>query len=433
MACGALSFALCFAAAGCVTTNGRDGVDGKDLNIYDIYAAVKAETANDDLTFDEFLREYLSYTPSDIEEAVSIQKSVNKSLLSGVAVRSSFIERVSGVTVRNTYSGSGIILDIDRQKGDMTVVTNCHVVYSAKANFGEQDGYCDDVSVWLYGSEFLDTTAISAKVVAASKTYDTAILKIEGSEQVKRSKFGEAAKWRSDEETYLGETVYAIGNANGEKLSANLGYISKDLDLVYVNLGTDSVPEQYYYNVLRTSATINSGNSGGGLYNIGGEVVGLVNAKGRAESVGVGYALPASAIKRVAASMIERYAQTGEEAHGVNVVKHGVETEITDSYSTGLNDKGFAEIVEEVTVKSVAFGKTLGTVERGDIIKRIRILRNDGGGERAVEDMPVKREHNFKDVMLAVRAGDTVEYTLLRDGKEIVRKVTYLEDDFQLI
>ena len=37
----------------------EDGVDGKDLNIYDIYAAVKAETANDDLTFDEFLREYL--------------------------------------------------------------------------------------------------------------------------------------------------------------------------------------------------------------------------------------------------------------------------------------------------------------------------------------------------------------------------------------
>ena len=81
----------------------------------------------------------------------------------------------------------------------------------------------------------------------------------------------------------------------------------------------------------------------------------------------------------------------------------------------------------------MAFGKTLGTVERGDIIKRIRILRNDGGVERAVEDMPVMREHNFKDVMLAVRAGDAVEYTLLRDGKEIVRKVTYLEDDFQLI
>lgn len=404
---------------GCNANTGRDGINGKDLNIYDVYEATKVETGNPNLTFAEFLHEYLSYTP----EEISLQTAINRSLLSSVSVQTKFLE--SGLL--QTYNGSGVIIDVDRASGDMTVVTNCHVVYSAKSRrYSSDDGYSDNIKLWLYGSEsnnlaVYDGNAIPATLVAASKSYDVAVLKVTGSDIVKKSQ-AKAASWSNAEEVYLGETVYAIGNANSQTMSANVGYISKDLELVSVDLGTTANHEMFSYNVMRTSAAINSGNSGGGLFNIGAEIVGLVNAKSKEDAVGFGYALTAASTRRVVQSMLDSYEETHTEAHSVSVFSHGIIVEVADMYSTGLNENGFAEIVEKVqVVRTDNVSEFRDKLSNGDIIKHIKITR---GNDDVVEDIDINREHNFHDAMLSVRAGDTVEITVERDGSDKTVSVT---------
>lgn len=431
----ALTLGAASAFGGCMGSVGRDGVDGKDLNIYDIYQTTKQETGNPDLTFAEFLKEYLSYTPAQIEQQTSLAASINRSLLSSVSIQAQFVENGSAAA----YSGSGVIIDIDKANGDMTVVTNCHVVYSAKANRYGQDGYSDTIYLWLYGSEsdYTQTNtnnAIPATLIAASKTYDVAVLKVTGDKNVKRSQ-ARAAEWTSSEESFVGETVYAIGNANSQTMSANVGYISKDLEQISVDLGDKVLGSTIYYNynVLRTSAAINSGNSGGGLFNADGELVGLVNAKSKEDVAGFGYALTAASTKRVVKSMLDNYAATGAEAHYLNKVKNdklnGIYVEVSDMYSTGLNPDGYAEIYEQVTVLS-SRGAASGKVQSGDVLKHIKITR----GNTVIEDLPVNREHNFYDAMLSVRAGDSVQFTVEREiVGEMTVTVEYATSDFEKV
>ena len=421
-ACVALSSLM----GGCITSKGRDGINGKDLNIFDIFQAAKEQTGNPDLTFEEFLREYLSYNAGELEEATSLRASINRSLLSAVSVRADFSLRGSG---ESTGSGSGVIVDVDVAKGDMTVVTNCHVIYNSGA---EGDGYSDNIRLWLYGSESYypkvnTDNAVTAKIAAASKTYDLAVLTVTGSELVKKSK-AQAARWSKSEEIYLGETVYAIGNptvGSGEAgmISANVGYVSKDLETVSIDIGD---PEKYNYNVMRVSAAINSGNSGGGLFNYAGELVGIANAKGAADTVGIGYALPASTVRRVVSRMIAD--NDGTEKHDVHLLKSGIRLTVTDSYSTGLNEKGFAEIYEQVTVAGIDPGPALEKVKTGDVITHVKVLR----GETVIEDLDIKREHNFTDAMLSVEAGDSVLITASRGGAGVgsLIEITYSYTDF---
>lgn len=414
---------------GCFGSGSKNGVNGKDLNIYDLYEAAKAESGNSSLTMDEFLRDYLSYTSSELEEATSIKAAVNRSLMSAVSIVANFR---TGLMQSSSGAGSGVIVDIDRDKGNMTVLTNCHVVYNARAkNYGNQ-GYSTDISVWLYGTESQyvsvnSRNAISASIIAASKTYDVALLKIENSDLVKSSK-AIAANWTAEEDVYLGETVFAVGNANSDKISANVGYISRDVEQIKVDLGIkadaslgiSADPEEYSYNVIRTSAHIYGGNSGGGLFDINGELVGLVNARSSSShddvssgsiDISVGYALTSSSTKRVVARMLADY--SGTETHGVKRARHGIDVLVSDMYSTGLNDKGYAEIYEQVEVSSVAFGTpAFGKLKSGDIINNVKVIR----GGVTVENVQIKREHNFHDVMLAVNPGDTVEISATRNG-----------------
>ncbi|MDE7379418.1 MAG: serine protease [Clostridia bacterium] len=434
--------AAAFAVAGCVAISAfaggcttvkieRDNISGKDLNIYDVYAAAKQETNNPDLTFSEFLKEYLSYTSSELEEATSLQAAINRSLLSCVSLRVRFARKSGPGTF--AMSGSGVIIDIDREKGEMTVATNCHVVYSAEAM---GDGYSDEVDLWLYGSESAyegtyESNKIPAKVIAASKTYDVALLKVNNSEIVKGSK-AVKAEWSLREENYIGERVYAVGNANGETISASDGIISKDIESIRANLGTESNQEIYEYSVLRTSAAISSGNSGGGLYNASGELIGLVNAKHKDDALSAGYALCAASARRVINRMLSDY--NGKETHGVRIAEHGIEAEVLDSYSTGLNKDGFAEIVELVTVDENLEWPAQSKFQKNDVINHVKIIRPLDGGTQTVEDADITREHIFHNVLLSAEAGDTAEFTVLRPGEKEPRTITitFTEDDMKV-
>ena len=419
--------------SGCKGLKGRDGVNGKDLTIYEIWQETKEQTGNPDLSFEDFLHQYLSYNSEQLEQSTSLTAAINRTLLSGVSIITTFDEYVRSGFMGNSYStvevsyyGSGVIIDVDKQNGDMTVVTNCHVVYSAdaKRNSGgteisKYNGFAKSVQIWLYGSEFAEKSAIEATIIGASKSYDIAVLQVRGSDLVRNS-HAIASKWCDFEECYVGETVYTVGNADGKKLSASVGYISKDSEEIAVNMGSDSSVEAYDYRVLRTDTAINGGNSGGGLFNKYGCLVGIVNAKTISEEIdGMGYALAHATTRRV----VQRLIADADGNFGINVVSPKFSYASTDSYTTGLNANGFAEIKEVVTITR---GQTFGKFDAGDNIVHVSVLR-DGV---TVEDIDVQRLHNLTDALISIEPNDTVIYTVDRDGDEKEITVTYSSSDY---
>lgn len=78
---------------GCSVKDGRDGRDGKsaqDVTVYDLYEAAKTIPGNENLSLEEFLKEYLTYDKEDVENQTGLQSVINKSLMSGVSILSRF-------------------------------------------------------------------------------------------------------------------------------------------------------------------------------------------------------------------------------------------------------------------------------------------------------------------------------------------------------
>lgn len=407
---------------GCSLSLGKDGKDGQDVSIYEIYEATNAareEAGLPTLTFLDFITEYLSYTGEELEQVTSLQSAINRSLLSSVSILTTFnvpSSRPYQSDTQEKYAGSGVIVDVDKEAGDMYVVTNAHVVY---LSYGEGDGYCDDINLYLYGSEYskedTESTAISADIIGVSLTYDIAVLKVEDSELVKNSN-ALAAEWSMAEAVYAGEKVYAVGNPEGSMLSVTTGIISRESEYITLDMydTTYNEDDDFTYRVLRTDAAINGGNSGGGLYNIYGQIVAIVNAKSVDESIdNMGYALPASTVRRVVDNMIDRYEETGAETHGVYRAI-GIQVQLTGSSSYLNNETNLVEIVDTVKVASVSSGLAYGNLRAGDIITNIKI----SSGDTIKEDVDINRYYSVTDVMLAARVGDVVTVTVRRSDSD---------------
>ena len=263
-AAAAVAVAAAAALFGGCASRGADGLDGQDVSIYEIYEATNAARAEEglsQLTFLEFVSEYLSYDGSEVEDLTSLQTSINRSLLSAVSISSSFRVHATPPAAGSdlaTYGGTGVILDIDKDAGDMYVITNCHVVYD-DSSMGNV--ISENVKVYLYGRE-QEQYAIPAEVIGASISYDIAVLRVEDSDIVKNSD-AMAAVWTDKENISVGQTVYTVGNGAGDGLSATTGIVSVDSEKITVDMGSDQVDEREY-RTIRTSVPIYSGNSGGG-------------------------------------------------------------------------------------------------------------------------------------------------------------------------
>lgn len=439
----ALLFSGCGFFAGADGQDGLDGRDGKDgtsFSIYDAYEAAKQIEGNENLTFDEFLKEYLSYTDGELNEAASLQASINRSLMSAVTILTRFKYKSGSYFGSTSYeykffTGSGVFLKVDREAGDAYVVTNCHVVYGDTSD--DANYISEYIRLYLYGqdvngvnyvkssdnSSLIDNGyGMTAQVLCASVTYDIALLKVTNSDVIKRNEVV-AARFADAEDVFLGETVYAIGNAASEGMSAAQGIISKDSEFIKLNLSDKYSDEQAakQYRVLRTTAPINHGNSGGGLFNLNGEIVGIVNAKDDdADADNLGYVLPGNYVKRLLKLMYDDY--NGYFSMGVKKAYLGVETKVSDSYARFDEDTNRAVITEVTRVEKVDGFPAYGKLKAGDIFKKLRIVASDGTEK---ENLTVTREYHVRDVMFSVRYGDTVYITVDRDKTETEIVIPY--------
>jgi serine protease Do len=278
-------------------------------------------------------------------------------------------------TPRRTNSlGSGFVIDAEG-----IVVTNNHVIADA-----------DEITV-----VFNDGSKLKAEVIGRDQKVDIALLRVKPTRPLKAVKFGDSEKLR------LGEWVVAIGNPFMLGGSVTAGIVSAR------NRDINSGP---YDNYIQTDAAINRGNSGGPLFNLDGEVIGVNTAiiSPSGGSIGIGFAVPS----KTAIAVIEQLRQFGETRRGwLGVRIQQVTDEIADSLNikpargaliAGIDDKGPA--------------KPAG-IEPGDVV-----IKFDGRDIREMRDLP--------RIVADTPVGKDVEVIIVRKGKEEKKivKLGRLED-----
>jgi len=256
---------------------------------------------------------------------------------------------------KTTALGSGFIIDKDG-----TIITNNHVVQSAEGILIKLTN----------GKEY------EAKLLGTDKDTDIAVLKINTKDKISFVNFADSEKAR------VGDWVIAIGNPFGLGGTVTKGIISaRNRD---INMGRID-------DFIQTDAPINQGNSGGPLFNMKGEVVGINTAifSQSGGSVGIGFAIPANSAKKV----IDQIAQFGETKRGyIGVRIQDVTKEIAESL--GLKNQ------EGSLISSIAKGGPADKagIEAGDVVLEFdgKKVENTRKLQRIVGETPIKKSVEIK-------------------------------------
>lgn len=228
----------------------------------------------------EGLREniVIETVPVQTDEVMTAAQVYANNVHSTVGITTSVTTNFWGFQSTSAASGSGFIISPDGY-----IVTNHHVIESSNS-----------ITVALY-----DGQTHEAKVVGYDESNDIAVLKVEASGLT-------PVVLGDSDQMNIGDDVLAIGNPLGElTFSLTAGKISaKDREITFSN--------GVMMNLLQTDCAINSGNSGGALFNLYGEVIGVTNAKYSGSSQGsasidnIGFAIPLNSVRGIIESIIEK-------------------------------------------------------------------------------------------------------------------------------
>jgi serine protease Do len=275
--------------------------------------------------------------------------------------------------------GSGFIIDTTG-----LIVTNNHVVEGA-----------DTIQVHMQ-----DGTILKAELVGRDPKVDLAVIRVKSAKPLPTVAFGDSDKLR------IGDWVTAIGNPFGLGGSVSLGIVSaRNRD---INAGP-------YDDYIQTDAAINKGNSGGPLFNMNGEVMGINTAifSPTGGSVGIGFSVPANTAKSVVAQLV-KYGETRRGWLGVKI--QTVTPDIAESMGM---DKARGALVADVTTGSPS---DKAGIDAGDVIVEFN-------GRAIADSKELPRVVGETDV------GKEVTVKVIRDGKEKEIKVTLgrLEDGEKVV
>lgn len=340
----------------------------------------------------------------------SLEFSVASCLQSTVLIDCGFKTSLSSIVNDSYSSGSGIIYSCNKLTGDAIIVTNYHVVYDSQSlTF---NGISDDIKVYLYGSRSTDK-AIEATYIGGSMNYDLAVLKISNSDIIKNHEIS-PVRLRSSDDIHVGEASFALGNPRGDGFSVTSGIISVDSENVEIPASDGS--GAITMRLLRTDTPVNSGNSGGGLFDANGYLIGIVNAKIKELGVeGFGYAIPSSTMEAVVENILYYCLDTNLESLKRPLL--GISVKITNPYTKYNSETGYVDLYESSTVVEVSpTALAYNKIFAGDIIKEVSI---SGSCEMSVE---VTRQYKLLDILLNARIGDTVYVTVERNGNLITEK-----------
>ncbi len=261
--------------------------------------------------------------------------------------------------------GTGVILSADG-----LILTNTHVIDDS-----------DRATVTLSNDE-----VYPARLVGADAISDIAVLKIEA-EGLRPAVFGQSGLLR------VGDPVAAIGNPLGEEFRSTLtnGIISAIERGVSYNGRTMTL--------LQTNTALNEGNSGGALFNMYGQVIGITNMKmmsSYSSIEGIGFAIPSATVQNIVSALIRDGEVRGRPAIGITVG------------SIPENAANYYELPEGLYISDVSEGSDAlkQGIRPGDILI-------------AVNGTPVKTTDEVNDIKNEFGVGDTLHFTIWRDGREM--------------
>ncbi len=345
----------------CVILSALFGLGGSlgGLYLYQIYGPELIETSGNEDGKTVIYEAKESDIPETTIQAGTVATVAEHALPSVVEIST------EAVVTNNFYgqyisegAGSGVIISKDGY-----IVTNNHVVDGASK-----------ITVRLYNGDKFE-----AKLIGKDSQTDIAIVKIDA-EGLKPATYG------NSEKLIVGELTVAIGNPLG-----SLG--GTVTDGIISALDREITVEGESMTLLQTNAAVSPGNSGGGLFNSKGDLIGIVNAKSTGDSVeGLGFAIPINTAKTIIEDLISAGHVTGRPALGITTV------EITTEY-------------QKYMYRVNEYGVYIQKTTNNDFSVGDRII--------AIEGNSVSVTSDIKAVINSHKVGDTVTVTVSRQGKII--------------
>ncbi|MBQ2896406.1 MAG: trypsin-like peptidase domain-containing protein [Oscillospiraceae bacterium] len=328
-------------------------------------------------------RPYLA-PDTEINEQLAATEVYDRACLQVVGISTEVTYQSHYGTQSSTVTGSGFIID---ESG--YILTNHHVV-----EYAAEGGY--PITVMLYNGDSYPAVIVGYE----DDDSDVAVLKIEAS-GLSAAKLGDSNSIR------VGETIYAVGNPLGElDYTMTKGMISAmDREITTTSdSGTTST-----INMFQIDAAVNSGNSGGPVYNGEGEVIGIVTAKysdtyAEMGIEGLGFAIPIDDALNIANDLIQNGYVRGKAYLGIS----------TKSVSSAAAQ--YFGMVEGAYVYAIVEGSCAETagLKMGDIIT-------------AVDRFPVASVSDLQSALKNYAAGDSAELSISRSGEELKLQVVFDE------
>ena len=336
------------------------------------------ETNSDELTTEEVVQKVLPSVVG-IESTFTMTSQSNSG---GYFNFGGFGQNQQPQTSTATATGTGVVITTNGY-----IVTNAHVIYDTEYN----SGLASSISVIVNEEDRYD-----AEVIGYDTDYDLAVLKINAKDLV-------AAEFGNSDALDLGQNVIAIGNPLGFDLmnTVTSGIVS--------GLNRQITINEKSMTLIQTDAAINSGNSGGPLINMKGQVIGINSSKmsasySEASIEGIGFAIPSNEASRIVEDIMTYGYVTGKPQLGISC------QDVTENISRMYNLPVGVYVTE---VKQDGAAANAG-IQSGDIIIKV----NDESVTTYEELTAKKNEH---------KAGETIELTYVRDGVE--NKVTVTLDE----
>ena len=363
-----VALALCCSIAGGITGAGSmyliDTV--KDVSLNGISAITSSSSDSGTILMGQREAKALNMSYVNTDKEMTASEIYAANVNSTVGITTSIMTNFFGYQTTSAAAGSGFILSDDGY-----IITNYHVIEDA-----------EDIKVTTY-----DNKEYSAKLIGYDEDNDIAVLKIDAA-GLTPVIIGDSDKMN------VGDNVVAIGNPLGElTFSLTQGAVSA-LNRS-ITFGSTSM------NLIQTDCAINSGNSGGALFNSHGEVIGITNAKYSGDSSSasidnIGFAIPINSVSDIINSIVEKG----------YVVKPYIGVQVFDL-------EGYRQILEGAVVYSV---------EEGSPADKAGLQRNDVITKVNGED--ITGQSDLRSTLAKGKEGDVYTLTIYRDGDTIEVQVT---------
>ena len=339
---------------------------------------------------------FAEYLKTTGEDSASLSPALRASVAIGVVD-----------SKNNGSAGSGVIYSI--AESEAYIITNYHVAGDGK-----------EFSIYFYGDTYsykaVNASKIKATYVGGSQSEDIAVLSVkipEGKSELVQSICGDVGT-RDSDTAKVGETVYAVGNPLGYGMSVVSGSISMEVE-------SDSLVSHLS---MRIDAPVTHGNSGGGLFDRDGKLVGIVyggleqqigsSDKDKVSITGFGWAIPANRALSVAQSIIDndKSKQENPELSDTTVITatYGLlgALEVKSRRGEFNPVTQTVDIIEEIAIKEVDSGSPFKDKE--DQINNTKILKSieAKNRERKLIDVEITQKHQVETILYNIRMGDTV-------------------------